>query len=101
MSPDPLTSKQIASIAAEFALDEELLDELVISLLDESAAVGFNNGAHSDLSFWDAHDLAHDDAGRRASDINNAGLTSQLAFIASCCTNRRQLRDVLRDAAGG
>ncbi|GAA2753336.1 hypothetical protein [Kitasatospora cinereorecta] len=86
MTTEPLTGEQVAAVAAEFALDEELLDELVISLLDESAAADVNDGAYPDLPFWDAHDLVHDLAGRRASDINNAGMTSQLAFIASCCS---------------
>lgn len=63
-------------------VDDDVLDETVHDICDRSASRRFNNDETlTDMDDTEAHDLIHDEAGRVASEINNSGFVTQVAFL--------------------
>ncbi|MGW1976686.1 hypothetical protein [Streptomyces sp. NPDC001889] len=92
-----LSASELEALASELGIDARHLEDAVVEAAHEAASSSFNNGTHTELEFWDAHDRVHDDADARARRINGDGVTAQLAFLADGCTSHKALRSLLRD----
>jgi hypothetical protein len=69
----------LTELATALGLTEADLDETVHDLAGQSAATAYNHGEGED---GDPFDDLHTRAEADASDVNNAGLAAQVAFIA-------------------
>lgn len=75
------------------------LDELVHDQAHAAAARAFNDGALPHLGDEAAYEQPHDDADTLASQVNNSGITGQLAFLLGGL-GEAQLRRLLDGLTG-
>ena len=80
---DVSTVAELVRAAQQLGLEPAALDDWVHDCCDATASRRVNNdhGLADDIE--DAQDVAYGDASRIGSRVNNAGLTSQLAFLAA------------------
>lgn len=96
----------LRTLAAQLGLTDSDLDDTVYELTNSGAAERYNDGALPDLDDDDAYNELHDTADAEASDINNGGLHSQLAYLLRCmnltaaCEHLRTLTGTARDTVG-
>ena len=91
-------------LAAELNLISEDLDPFIYELTNRLAADRVNGGDFPEDESWDdAYDRLHDEADKKAREINNGDLESQLAYLLEGDTKEDVadlLRQLFRDLKG-
>jgi hypothetical protein len=89
----------LVHLADERGLRDGDLDELVSDQAHAAAARAFNDGALPQRSDEAAYEELHDEADTLASQINNSGITGQLAYLLAD-VGEAPLRRLVDELAG-